>query len=166
MNLNFYRTGKLVLPPDIPHDAIREELLFFQIDWEDPNAEEEDEDAKIRKQPKEKQFEHAVTLLHTNKRKDIKRGLAILNELILEGEEISISDILFYKAFGHYRLNEITTAQHTLNKLLDADPDYNQAKSLLVLMEDSKATTVYVGAAFLTLLVAGMAGYFKLKNYF
>lgn len=39
-------------------------------------------------------------------------------ELILE-EEVPSSELLFYKAFGHYRLNEITKAQHTLQTLLD-----------------------------------------------
>lgn len=47
----------------------------------------------------------------------------------------------------------------------NTDPEHNQAKSLLVLMKDSKQTTVYVGAGFLSLLFIGAAGYLKLKHY-
>jgi len=160
--LNFYRTGKLVVPTDLPYDLVREELNYFKLEWDDPNADEEDEDVTIRSQPKEKQIEIAVNFVHQNKRKDIKRGITLITELLsLEPENI---DLLYYRAFGLYRVNDLTKAMKDLDAIVAIDPDNTREKSLRVLFEDSKIATIQLGVALLGVAIAGVAGFLKLKN--
>ncbi|GAM18361.1 hypothetical protein SAMD00019534_015360 [Acytostelium subglobosum LB1] len=160
--LNFYRTGKLVIPTDVPQELIREELRFFKISSDDSDN-QENEDEKIMKQPRDQIFNYANSLVHSSSRFDIKRGLYFLQRL----RELDTNSFLYkYSiAFAYYRLGKNKQGIETLEEILENDPHNPQAKSLMALFGDSRMTNATIGLAAVSLLVVGLFGLWKLRQW-
>ncbi|KAN0035862.1 hypothetical protein ACTA71_005153 [Dictyostelium dimigraforme] len=178
--LNYYRTGKIVIPPNLSEEIIREELKYFKIEYKgnpgnnsnngdnddnskkDPN--EEDEDTKIMKLPKDQIYDYAQSFIHSSNRAEIKRGLKLLGKL---REMDSNSYMYRYSySFACYRLGENVKGIQTLQEILATDQHNPQAKSLLTLFKDVRLSNTRNGIVIGCLAVVGIYGFFKIKKWY
>eukprot|EP01132_Coremiostelium_polycephalum_P007441 gene7441-9145_t len=161
--LNFYRTGKLVVPPEMPQELVREELKYFKLDYDDgaDSTDQENEDDKIMKQPRDQIFSYANSLIHSSSKFDIKRGLYFLKKL----RELEPNNFLYrYSiAFSCYRLGYNREGIEVLEEILSTDPHNPQARSLMTLFTDSRISNTKLGI--LALVLLGAFGIWKLRSW-
>ncbi|EGC39301.1 hypothetical protein DICPUDRAFT_147946 [Dictyostelium purpureum] len=163
--LNYYRTGKLVIPPDFPKEIILDEIRYFKIDYKpDGVTNEEDEDEKILRQPKDQIYQYASSLIHSSSRKDIKRGLKFLTKL-REAEPNSYLYRYSY-SFACYRLGENAKGIQSLEDILTTDQHNPQAKSLLTLFNDVRLNNTRNGIIALCLAGIGIYGFIKIRKWY
>nr|XP_014332814.1 PREDICTED: mitochondrial fission 1 protein isoform X1 [Bos mutus] len=79
---------------------------------------------------KSTQFEYAWCLVRSKYNDDIRKGLALLEELLPKGSKEEQRDYVFYLAVGNYRLKEYEKALKYVRGLLQTEPQNNQAKEL------------------------------------
>ncbi|EFA79370.1 hypothetical protein PPL_07788 [Heterostelium album PN500] len=161
--LNFYRTGKLVIPTEIPQELIQEELKYFKLDHDDQEN-QEDEDEKIMKQPRDQIFNYTNSLIHSSNKYDIKRGLYFLQKL----SELEPNSYLYkYSiAFAYYRLKKNKEGVEVLEEILQTDPHNPQVRSLLTLFDDNRKYNATVGLVAVSLLIVGLFGFWRLRSWF
>ncbi|XP_006180982.2 LOW QUALITY PROTEIN: mitochondrial fission 1 protein [Camelus ferus] len=110
---------------------------------------------------KSTQFEYAWCLVRSKYNDDIRKGLALLEELLPKGSKEEQRDYVFYLAVGNYRLKEYEKALKYVRGLLQTEPQNNQAKELERLMDKAMKKDGLVGQAIvggMALGVAGLAG--------
>ncbi|KAF2071001.1 hypothetical protein CYY_007677 [Polysphondylium violaceum] len=160
--LNFYRTGKLVIPQEMPQELVREELKYFKIEYSD--GAEENEDDKILKLPKDQIFSYAQSLIHNSSKYDIKRGLFFFQQLKKMEPE---SYLYRYSiAYACYRLGLNKEGIEQLEEILSTDPHNPQARSLLVLFADNRISNARIGIIVCVLIAVGVFGFFKIRNWY
>ncbi|KAN0036716.1 hypothetical protein ACTFIV_002023 [Dictyostelium citrinum] len=171
--LNYYRTGKIVIPPNVSEEIIREELRYFKIDYKGNlggsgnssfKSKEEDEDDKIMKQPKDQVYDYAQGLIHSTNRADIKRGLKFIGKL----REMEPNSYLYRYSysFACYRLGENVKGIQTLQEILATDQHNPQAKSLLTLFNDVRLSNTRNGIVMCCLAVIGIYGFIKVRKWY
>ncbi|KAN0022786.1 hypothetical protein ACTFIU_005523 [Dictyostelium citrinum] len=173
--LNYYRTGKIVIPPNVSEEIIREELRYFKIDYKGNlgggsggnsgfQSKEEDEDDKIMKQPKDQVYDYAQGLIHSTNRADIKRGLKFIGKL----REMEPNSYLYRYSysFACYRLGENVKGIQTLQEILATDQHNPQAKSLLTLFNDVRLSNTRNGIVMCCLAVIGIYGFIKVRKWY
>eukprot|EP01116_Phalansterium_solitarium_P013532 TRINITY_DN30918_c0_g1_i1.p1 TRINITY_DN30918_c0_g1~~TRINITY_DN30918_c0_g1_i1.p1 ORF type:complete len:248 (-),score=28.36 TRINITY_DN30918_c0_g1_i1:243-986(-) len=158
--LDFYRTGKLIPPKDVPADKVRDELKFYGIRLRDDDDDEEtepaaDPDALVRAQPAAAIFDTAFELVRQRPSSDIRRGLMFLHELLQKEEHQNNVDFMFVAAFGYHRLGNSAEAKKHLDTLLTLDPGSQRGLILQTLIADKQASTVRMGFIFWTALAVG-----------
>ncbi|NIG60047.1 claudin-15-like protein [Pontoporia blainvillei] len=84
---------------------------------------------------KSTQFEYAWCLVRSKYNDDIRKGLALLEELLPKGSKEEQRDYVFYLAVGNYRLKEYEKALKYVRGLLQTEPQNNQAKGLEQLID-------------------------------
>lgn len=110
---------------------------------------------------KSTQFEYAWCLVRSKYNDDIRKGLALLEELLPKGSKEEQRDYVFYLAVGNYRLKEYEKALKYVRGLLQTEPQNNQAKELEGLIDKAMKKDGLVGMAIvggMALGVAGLAG--------
>lgn len=110
---------------------------------------------------KSTQFEYAWCLVRSKYNDDIRKGIALLEELLLKGTQDEQRDYVFYLAVGNYRLKEYDRALKYVRGLLHTEPQNSQAKELERLIDKAMKKDGLVGMAIvggMALGVAGLAG--------
>uniref|UniRef100_A0ABI7W8W4 Fission, mitochondrial 1 n=1 Tax=Felis catus TaxID=9685 RepID=A0ABI7W8W4_FELCA len=110
---------------------------------------------------KSTQFEYAWCLVRSKYNDDIRKGIALLEELLPNGSKEEQRDYVFYLAVGNYRLKEYEKALKYVRGLLQTEPQNNQAKELEQLIDKAMKKDGLVGMAIvggMALGVAGLAG--------
>ncbi|MBW03946.1 Mitochondrial fission 1 protein, partial [Eschrichtius robustus] len=110
---------------------------------------------------KSTQFEYAWCLVRSKYNDDIRKGLALLEELLPKGSKEEQRDYVFYLAVGNYRLKEYEKALKYVRGLLQTEPQNSQAKELERLIDKAMKKDGLVGMAIvggMALGVAGLAG--------
>lgn len=110
---------------------------------------------------KSTQFEYAWCLVRSQYNDDIRKGIALLEELLPKGSKEEQRDYVFYLAVGNYRLKEYEKALKYVRGLLQTEPQNNQAKELERLIDKAMKKDGLVGMAIvggMALGVAGLAG--------
>ncbi|KYR00619.1 hypothetical protein DLAC_02643 [Tieghemostelium lacteum] len=161
--LEFYRTGKLVIPSDVPSEVFHEELKYFKIEFED-STKAENEDDKIMKLPREQILSYAISLIHNTSKYDVKRGLYFLKKL--REVEPTNYQYRYSSAYACYRLGYNKEGVEILEEILNTDPHNPQAKSLLTLFTDNRITNVRLGIIGGVLLVIGIYGFYKIRKWY
>ncbi|KAK5577828.1 hypothetical protein RB653_002776 [Dictyostelium firmibasis] len=175
--LNYYRTGKIVIPPNASEEIIREELKYFKIDYKgnlgsnsnnnnnnNNSSTEEDEDVKVMKQPKDEIYQYAQGLINSGNRSDIKRGLKFLGKL----REMEPNNYLYRYSFSFacYRLGENVKGIQALQEILATDQHNPQAKSLLTLFNDVRLSNTRNGIVMCCLAAVGIYGFLKVRKWY
>nr|XP_035934732.1 mitochondrial fission 1 protein [Halichoerus grypus] len=110
---------------------------------------------------KSTQFEYAWCLVRSKYNDDIRKGIALLEELLPKGSKEEQRDYVFYLAVGNYRLKEYEKALKYVRGLLQTEPQNNQARELERLIDKAMKKDGLVGMAIvggMALGVAGLAG--------
>ncbi|XP_007938229.1 mitochondrial fission 1 protein [Orycteropus afer afer] len=110
---------------------------------------------------KSTQFEYAWCLVRSKYNDDIRKGIALLEELLPKGSKEEQRDYVFYLAVGNYRLKEYEKALRYVRGLLQTEPQNNQARELEHLIDKAMKKDGLVGMAIvggMALGVAGLAG--------
>lgn len=76
------------------------------------------------------QFEYAWCLVRSKYPADIKKGLALLEDLYFHGDEKAKRDYIFYLAIGHTRLKNYAEALKHVRGLIQVEPLNSQARDL------------------------------------
>ncbi|XP_074839243.1 mitochondrial fission 1 protein [Carettochelys insculpta] len=107
------------------------------------------------------QFEYAWCLVRSKYSEDIKRGAALLEDLVPQGSKEEQRDYVFYLAVANYRLKEYEKALKYIRGLLKTEPKNTQALELEKLIEKAMQKDGLLGMAIvggMALGVAGLAG--------
>ncbi|XP_030330432.1 mitochondrial fission 1 protein [Strigops habroptila] len=107
------------------------------------------------------QFEYAWGLVRSPYGGDVRKGVALLQELLPKGTREEQRDYVFYLALGNYRLKEYERALEHVERLLGAEPQNPQGLRLRRRIRDSMKRDGLLGAAIVggvALGVAGLAG--------
>nr|XP_025043796.1 mitochondrial fission 1 protein [Pelodiscus sinensis] len=107
------------------------------------------------------QFEYAWCLVRSKYPDDIKKGVALLEELVPKGCKEEQRDYIFYLAVANYRLKEYEKALKYIRGLLKTEPKNTQAMELEKLINKAMQKDGLVGMAIvggMALGVAGLAG--------
>ncbi|CAM2110724.1 unnamed protein product [Caretta caretta] len=107
------------------------------------------------------QFEYAWCLVRSKYTEDIRKGIALLEELVPKGCKEEQRDYVFYLAVGNYRLKEYEQALKYIRGLLKTEPKNTQALELEKLIDKAMQKDGLVGMAIvggMALGVAGLAG--------
>ncbi|XP_061664918.1 mitochondrial fission 1 protein [Syngnathoides biaculeatus] len=110
---------------------------------------------------KETRFEYAWCLIRSKYTDDIKKGIAMLEELVQKASKDDTRDFFFYLAVANYRLKEYEEALKYIRILLRNEPGNKQALELQALIEKALKKDGLVGMAIvggIGLGVAGLAG--------
>ncbi|XP_040038245.1 mitochondrial fission 1 protein [Gasterosteus aculeatus] len=110
---------------------------------------------------KETKFEYAWCLIRSKYTDDIKKGIALLEELVHTASKDDSRDFLFYLAVANYRLKEYEKALKYIRTLLKNEPGNKQAQELEKLIVKALKKDGLVGMAIvggIGLGVAGLAG--------
>ncbi|XP_069026024.1 mitochondrial fission 1 protein [Embiotoca jacksoni] len=110
---------------------------------------------------KETKFEYAWCLIRSKYSEDIKKGIALLEELVQKSSKDDSRDFLFYLAVANYRLKEYEKALKYIRTLLKNEPGNKQALELEKLIVKALKKDGLVGMAIvggISLGVAGLAG--------
>ncbi|KAL4631461.1 mitochondrial fission 1 protein [Arapaima gigas] len=110
---------------------------------------------------KETKFEYAWCLIRSKYSDDIKKGAALLEELVHKGTKDDQRDYLFYLAVANYRLKEYEKGLKFIRTLLKSEPGNTQALELEKLIDRALKKDGLVGMAIvggIGLGVAGLAG--------
>ncbi|XP_070785952.1 mitochondrial fission 1 protein [Enoplosus armatus] len=110
---------------------------------------------------KETKFEYAWCLIRSKYTEDIKKGIALLEELVQKASKDDSRDFLFYLAVANYRLKEYEKALKYIRNLLKNEPGNKQAMELEKLIDKALKKDGLVGMAIvggIGLGVAGLAG--------
>ncbi|KAM9836732.1 mitochondrial fission 1 protein [Aulostomus maculatus] len=110
---------------------------------------------------KETKFEYAWCLIRSKYSEDIKKGIALLEELVQKASKNDSRDFLFYLAVANYRLKEYEKALKYIRTLLGNEPGNKQALELEKLINKALKKDGLVGMAIvggIGLGVAGLAG--------
>lgn len=110
---------------------------------------------------KETKFEYAWCLIRSKYTQDIKKGIALLEELVQKASKDDSRDFLFYLAVANYRLKEYEKALKYIRTLLKNEPGNKQALELEKLIDKALKKDGLVGMAIvggIGLGVAGLAG--------
>ncbi|XP_077987845.1 mitochondrial fission 1 protein-like [Glandiceps talaboti] len=75
-------------------------------------------------------FEYAWCLIRSRYLRDMQKGVALLEQLYIKGDDESQRDYLFYLAIGNYRLKEYSKALNYVRAILKNEPKNHQAKEL------------------------------------
>ncbi|XP_048689541.2 mitochondrial fission 1 protein [Caretta caretta] len=81
------------------------------------------------------QFEYAWCLVRSKYTEDIRKGIALLEELVPKGCKEEQRDYVFYLAVGNYRLKEYEQALKYIRGLLKTEPKNTQALELEKLID-------------------------------
>eukprot|EP01112_Ceratiomyxa_fruticulosa_P010335 TRINITY_DN2730_c0_g1_i1.p2 TRINITY_DN2730_c0_g1~~TRINITY_DN2730_c0_g1_i1.p2 ORF type:complete len:296 (-),score=69.31 TRINITY_DN2730_c0_g1_i1:1187-2074(-) len=171
--LNYYRTGKLVIPQDMPAELVREELNYFRIEYIEENEDNEhdkvkvltpeEEDEIIKQLSIEVRFQKAWEFVHGDSRQGIKRGVKHFTDII-EAEQNNV-DAYYYRAFGYCRLSDIANSYLDLDKVVSLDPQSKAASDLKVLIDDKKTMTKFFGiTTVVAILGAGIFAALRMRN--
>eukprot|EP00276_Gloeochaete_wittrockiana_P000192 CAMPEP_0184671394 /NCGR_PEP_ID=MMETSP0308-20130426/85470_1 /TAXON_ID=38269 /ORGANISM="Gloeochaete witrockiana, Strain SAG 46.84" /LENGTH=148 /DNA_ID=CAMNT_0027118505 /DNA_START=64 /DNA_END=511 /DNA_ORIENTATION=+ len=102
----------------------------------------------------EKKFQLAWGLVKSPNKDDIRRGVTLFRELVLEG--YNERDSLYFQAEGHFKLQEYLEASQCLDRLLELDPACRQAIDLRDLNSDAIQKDGLIGMAIVgSVVVAG-----------
>eukprot|EP00275_Glaucocystis_incrassata_P001278 EC122427.1.p1 GENE.EC122427.1~~EC122427.1.p1 ORF type:complete len:153 (+),score=14.06 EC122427.1:128-586(+) len=102
----------------------------------------------------EAKFGLAMLLVKSRSLDDVRRGVVLFNELILE--RVQQRDCLYFAAEGNYRLGEYVEAKNCITRLLEVDPECKQALELKILVDDEISKDGLIGMAIIGgLSVAG-----------
>ncbi|KAM8985994.1 LOW QUALITY PROTEIN: mitochondrial fission 1 protein [Ara ararauna] len=107
------------------------------------------------------QFEYAWGLVRSPYGADVRKGVALLQELLPKSTREEQRDCVFYLALGNYRLKEYERALEHVERLLGAEPQNTQGLRLRRRIRDSMKRDGLLGAAIVggvALGVAGLAG--------
>ncbi|KAF3697871.1 Mitochondrial fission 1 protein FIS1 -like protein [Channa argus] len=110
---------------------------------------------------KDTKFEYAWCLIRSKYTDDIKKGIALLEELVQKASKDDSRDFLFYLAVANYRLKEYEKALKYIRTLLRNEPGNKQALELEKLIDKALKKDGLVGMAIvggIGLGVAGLAG--------
>ncbi|XP_056431585.1 mitochondrial fission 1 protein [Gadus chalcogrammus] len=110
---------------------------------------------------KDTKFEYAWCLIRSKYTADIKKGVVLLDELVLKASKDDSRDFLFYLAVANYRLKDYERALKYIRTLLRNEPGNTQALELQTLIEKALKKDGLVGIAICSgigLGVAGLAG--------
>ncbi|XP_002734304.1 mitochondrial fission 1 protein-like [Saccoglossus kowalevskii] len=75
-------------------------------------------------------FEYAWCLIRSRYLRDMQKGVILLEDLYVHGDDESQRDYLFYLAIGNYRLKEYTKALNYIRAILKNEPKNHQALEL------------------------------------
>uniref|UniRef100_A0A8C8XCJ3 Mitochondrial fission 1 protein n=1 Tax=Panthera leo TaxID=9689 RepID=A0A8C8XCJ3_PANLE len=111
---------------------------------------------------KSTQFEYAWCLVRSKYNDDIRKGIALLEELLPNGSKEEQRDYVFYLAVGNYRLKEYEKALKYVRGLLQTEPQNNQAKELEQLIDKAmkKGYLQACRALMITAIFLGFLGLF------
>uniref|UniRef100_A0A452U751 Mitochondrial fission 1 protein n=1 Tax=Ursus maritimus TaxID=29073 RepID=A0A452U751_URSMA len=111
---------------------------------------------------KSTQFEYAWCLVRSKYNDDIRKGIALLEELLPKGSKEEQRDYVFYLAVGNYRLKEYEKALKYVRGLLQTEPQNNQAKELERLIDKAmkKGYIQACRALMITAIFLGFLGLF------
>ncbi|XP_041356046.1 mitochondrial fission 1 protein-like [Gigantopelta aegis] len=77
------------------------------------------------------QFDYAWCLVRSRYQQDMKRGVALLEDLFARAvDETSKRDYLFYMSVGYTRIKEYASALNYVKAVLKIEPENRQAKEL------------------------------------
>ncbi|KAG7497387.1 mitochondrial fission 1 protein [Solea senegalensis] len=110
---------------------------------------------------KETKFEFAWCLIRSKFSHEIKKGIALLEELVQKASKDDSRDFLFYLAVANYRLKDYEKALKYIRTLLKNEPGNKQAQELEKLIDKALKKDGLVGMAIvggIGLGVAGIAG--------
>ncbi|XP_037116712.1 mitochondrial fission 1 protein isoform X1 [Syngnathus acus] len=115
---------------------------------------------------KETKFEYAWCLIRSKYTGDIKKGIALLEELVQKASKDDTRDFYFYLAVANYRLKAIVLQEYEealkyIRILLKNEPGNKQAAELQALIDKALKKDGLVGMAIvggIGLGVAGLAG--------
>ncbi|KAK2863067.1 hypothetical protein Q5P01_002600 [Channa striata] len=110
---------------------------------------------------KDTKFEYAWCLIRSKYSDDIKKGIALLEELVQKASKDDSRDFLFYLAVANYRLKEYEKALKYIRTLLRNEPGNKQALEMEKLIDKALKKDGLVGMAIvggIGLGVAGLAG--------
>ncbi|XP_049593076.1 mitochondrial fission 1 protein isoform X1 [Syngnathus scovelli] len=115
---------------------------------------------------KETKFEYAWCLIRSKYTDDIKKGIALLEELVQKASKDDTRDFYFYLAVANYRLKAIVLQEYEealkyIRILLKNEPGNKQAAELQALIDKALKKDGLVGMAIvggIGLGVAGLAG--------
>ncbi|KAK3605636.1 hypothetical protein CHS0354_027301 [Potamilus streckersoni] len=130
-----------------PSDIKKFELIYLDQERRGPVSEKT-------------QFEYAWCLVRSRYLDDMKRGVALLEDLFQKSrpDDSSRRDYLFYLAIGYTKTKEYETALKYVKALLKIEPENHQAKELQKLIKDKLKKEGFVGMAIVggaTLAVVG-----------
>ncbi|XP_077400851.1 mitochondrial fission 1 protein [Vanacampus margaritifer] len=106
-------------------------------------------------------FEYAWCLIRSKYTDDIKKGIALLEELVQKASKDDTRHFYFYLAVANYRLKEYEEALKYIRILLKNEPGNKQALELQGLIDKALKKDGLVGMAIvggIGLGVAGLAG--------
>eukprot|EP01114_Cavostelium_apophysatum_P007431 TRINITY_DN1952_c0_g1_i1.p1 TRINITY_DN1952_c0_g1~~TRINITY_DN1952_c0_g1_i1.p1 ORF type:complete len:286 (-),score=57.69 TRINITY_DN1952_c0_g1_i1:120-905(-) len=156
--LDYYRTGKLVVPSDAPIDLLKEELRFYKLKLED---EDDDEPEDYQPRNPENAFPTAFSLIQGG-RWEIQQGIALLEELIEQEQHSNEKEYLYYLAIAYHRMGNSAKANYYNQKVLALDPHNKEAITLRTLNKDKASITAKAGALFFVFVT--ISGYFLYKS--
>ncbi|XP_077444367.1 mitochondrial fission 1 protein-like [Stigmatopora argus] len=110
---------------------------------------------------KETKFLYAWCLIRSKFTDDIRKGIALLEELVQKASKDDTRDYFFYLAVAYYRLKKYEEALKYIRLLLRNEPGNKQAMELQALIATALKKDGLVGMAIvggIGLGVAGLAG--------
>ncbi|KAL8580924.1 hypothetical protein ACOMHN_039624 [Nucella lapillus] len=108
------------------------------------------------------QFDYSVCLVRSRYQEDMKKGVALLEDLLRsEKDDAPKTDYLFYAALGYTRLKEYQQALKYVSAVTHIEPRHQHAKRLHAYVTKKMETEGLVGMAIVggaAVLVAGLVG--------
>lgn len=107
------------------------------------------------------QFEYAWCLIRSKYPADIRRGVALLEDLFYHGDETSKRDYLYYLAVGNTKLKEYNEALKLVKKFLNVEPANRQAQELQKIIKERMKKEGLMGMAIVggaALAIGGLVG--------
>ncbi|XP_071950317.1 mitochondrial fission 1 protein-like [Antedon mediterranea] len=107
------------------------------------------------------QFQYAWCLVRSKYANDMKKGVALLEELSHAGHPQLKRDCYYYLAIGNYRLKEYTQALKYVRKVKEMEPSNRQAIDLESLIKKKMNQEGLVGMAIVggaALAISGLIG--------
>lgn len=101
----------------------------------------------------ETEFEYGWALVRSSNRTDRQQGIKILKQLLQNFPNTRTRDCLYYLAVGMFRCKQYEEANQMIRKLLDLEPNNQQAKALKRLIEQEVRKDGIIGAT----MVGGLA---------
>lgn len=92
-------------------------------------------------------FNYAWCLIKSTNRRDIAKGIALLEELSERGDDDARRDYLFYLAVGLTKMKDYDRALECVKIFLRAEPQNRQAQELLKVIEGERKKDAIKGAA-------------------
>ncbi|PRP73936.1 hypothetical protein PROFUN_08129 [Planoprotostelium fungivorum] len=170
--LDFYRTGKLMIPSDVPMDKVKEELAFFSIrfDEEDSDTQEEEDDLDrddrvIEKANITEAIHYALPLVRSKNRYFINRGARVLQGVRernkssdMEATTQEYRNLGYLLSVALYRMNHLGRAKKEIRETILKYGEDLETACLDTMLDDRVEAirqgliTVVVGAGVIFLL--------------